>query len=140
MVDLPLGKKHVGCKYVFNIKYKPNGKFEKCKFKLVAQGFLQQEGVDYNEIFAPLGDNTSVSLLLAIVNQEDWEIKQMDVVTVFLHNRLEEEVNMKIPTYMEVDDSKNKVLNMKGALYGRKQRISVWGKMFEAFILKSSFK
>ena len=43
--------------------------------RLVAQGFLQQEGVDYNEIFAPVVDSTSISLLLAIANQEDWEIQ-----------------------------------------------------------------
>ena len=71
IVDLPSGKKPVGCKYVFKTKYKPNGEIEKYKVRLVAQGFLQQEGVDYNEVFAPVVDSTSISLLLAISNQED---------------------------------------------------------------------
>ena len=83
--ELPPGKRAVGCKYVFKIKYTPMGALERYKVRLVAQGFLQQEGVDYNEIFAPVVDSTSISLLLAIANQEGWEIEQMDVVTAFLH-------------------------------------------------------
>ena len=87
VVDLPPGKKPVGCKYVFKTKYKPNGEIEKYKVRLVAQGFLQQEGIDYNEVFAPVVDSTSISLLLAISNQKDWELEQMDVVTAFLHEQ-----------------------------------------------------
>ena len=97
VVTLPPGKKPVGCKYVFKIKYNPDGTIEKYKVRLVAQGFLQQEGIDYNEIFAPVVDSTSISLLLAIANHENWEMEQMDVVTAFLHGRLEEEVYMRIP-------------------------------------------
>ena len=140
VVTLPPGKKPVGCKYVFKIKYKPDGTVDKYKVRLVAQGFLQQEGVDYNEIFAPVVDSTSISLLLAIANQEDWEMEQMDVVTAFLHGRLEEEVYMKIPPYMNIQNSENKVLKLKGALYGLKQSSHVWGKTFEDFMLRSGFK
>ena len=53
VVSLPSRKKSVDCKYVFEIKFKPNGDVDKHKVRMVAQGFLQQEGVDYNEIFAP---------------------------------------------------------------------------------------
>ena len=104
VVTLPPSKKPVGCKYVFKIKYKPDGSIDKYKVRLVAQGFLQQEGVDYNEVFAPVVDSTSISLLLAIANQEDWEMECMDVVTAFLHGRLEEEVYMTIPPYMNVQN------------------------------------
>lgn len=138
--DLPPGKRPVGCKYVFKIKYKPDGSVEKYKVRLVAQGFLQQEGIDYNEIFAPVVDSTSISLLLSIANQEDWELEQMDVVTAFLHGRLEEEVYMKIPPYMNIPNSEHKVLRMKGALYGLKQSSNVWGKLFESFMKRSGFK
>ena len=130
----------MGCKYVFKTKFKPDGSIEKYKVRLVAQGFLQQEGVDYNEVFAPVVDSTSMSLLLAMANQEDWEIEQMDVVTAFLHGRLEEEVYMKIPHGMKVEGGENKVLRVKGALYGLKQSSHVWGRMFEGFMLKAGFK
>ena len=140
LVDLPPGKRPLGCKYVFKIKHKPDGSIDKYKVRLVAQGFLQQEGVDYNEIFAPVVTSTSMSLLLAIANHEDWECEQMDVVTAFLHGRLEEEVYMKIPPYMNILDSANKVLKLNGALYGLKQSSNVWGKTFERFMLKQGFK
>ena len=68
VVTLPPGKKPVGCKYVLKIQYKPDGTIDKYEVKLVAQGFLQQEGVDYNEIFAPVVDSTSISLLLDMAN------------------------------------------------------------------------
>ena len=71
VVNLPLGKHPVGCKYVFKTKFKPDGSIDKYKVRLVAQGFLQREGIDYNEVFAPVVDSTSISLLLAIGNQED---------------------------------------------------------------------
>lgn len=96
--SLPIDKRPVGCKYVFKIKYKPDGEIDKYKVRLVAQGFLQQEGIDYNEVFAPVVDSTSITLLLAIANQEDYELEQMDVVTAFLHGRL----YMKIPPFMNV--------------------------------------
>ena len=97
----------MGCKYVFKIKYKPDGSIDKYKVRLVAQGLLQQEGIDYNEVFAPVVDSTSISLLLAIANHENWEMEQMGVVTAFLHGRLEEEVYMRIPPYMNIPNSAN---------------------------------
>ena len=75
VVDLPPGKKPVRCKYVFTTKYKPNGEIEKYKVRLVAHEFLQQEVIDYNEVFAPIVDSTSINILLAISNQEDWELE-----------------------------------------------------------------
>ena len=141
VVDLPPGKKPVGCKYVFKTKYKPNGEIDKYKVRLVAQGILQQEGVDYNEVFSPVVDNTSLSLLLAIGNQEDWELEQMDVVTVFLHGRLDEEVYMTIPPYMNINgNTEGNVLKMLGALYGLKQSSHVWNKMFHEFMMKAGFQ
>ena len=61
VVDLHPGKRPVGCKYVFKIKYKLDGSIDKYKVRLVAQGFLHQEGMDYNEVFAPVVDSTSIS-------------------------------------------------------------------------------
>ena len=131
----------MGCKYVFKTKYKPNGEIEKYKVRLVAQGFLQQEGVDYNEVFAPVVDSTSISLLLAISNQEDYELEQMDVVTAFLHGRLDEEVYMKIPQYMNIKGNpEGKVLRVLGALYGLKQSSNVWNKMFHKFMINAGFQ
>ena len=67
-------------------------------------------------------------------------MEQMDVVMAFLHGRLEEEVYMKIPSYMNIPNSEDKVLKLKGALYGLKQSSNVWGRTFENFMLKLGFK
>ena len=99
---LPPSKEAVGCRYVFKVKTTPQGDIERYKVRLVAQGFLQQEGIDYNEVFAPVIDSTSITLLLSIANQYDWELEQMDVITAFLYGRLEEEVYMKIPPRMYI--------------------------------------
>ena len=64
----------------------------------------------------------------------------MDVVTAFLRGRLEEEVYMKTPPYMNIENFGNKVLRTKGALYGLKQSSHVWGKMFENFMKRAGFK
>ena len=99
---LPPGKKDVGCRYVFKVKITPKGDIERYKVRLVAEGFLQQEGIDYNEVFAPVIDSTSITLLLAIASHFDWELEQMDVITAFMHGRLEEEVYMKTPPRMYI--------------------------------------
>ena len=113
---------------------------ERYKVRLVAQGFLQQEGIDYNEVFAPVIDSTSITLLLSIANQYDWELEQMDVITAFLHGRLEEEVYMKIPPRMYIDGgAEGKVLRLKGALYGLKQSSHVWQEMFKKFTISEGF-
>ena len=91
----------MGCRYVFKVKITPI-EIERYKVKLVAHGFLQQEGIDYNEVFEPVIDGTSITLLLAIANHFDWEPEQIDVITAFLHGRLEEEVYMKIPPRMYI--------------------------------------
>ena len=137
---LPPGKKAVGCRYVFKVKTTPQGDIERYKVRLVAQGFLQQEGIDYNEVFAPVIDSTSITLLLSIANQYDWELEQMDVITAFLHGRLEEEVYMKIPPRMYINGgAEGKVLRLKGALYGLKQSSHVWQEMFRKFMISEGF-
>ena len=130
----------MGCRYVFKVKITPKGDIERYKVKLVAQGFLQQEGIDYNEVFAPVIDSTSITLLLAIANHFDWELEQMDVITAFLHGRLEEEVYMKIPPRMYIKGgAEGKVLRLKGALYGLKQSSHVWQEMFRKFMISEGF-
>ena len=62
----------------------------------MAYFFLQQEGADYNEIFALVVETTATSLLLAITNHENWELEEMGVVTIFSYGRLKEEVHIKV--------------------------------------------
>jgi len=90
LVDLPKDFKAICCRWVF--RKKDN---EQYKTRLVAKGYAQKEGIDYNEIFYPVVKHTSIRMLFAIVVQFDLELAQMDVKTAFLHGELEEKIYME---------------------------------------------
>ncbi|GMP34292.1 hypothetical protein CsSME_00007220 [Camellia sinensis var. sinensis] len=97
LVDLPLGRKTIGNKWVLKIKRKADGSIERYKARLVAKGYPQREGVDYEETFSPVVRFASIRLILAIVAQLDLELYQMDVKTAFLNGELDEEIYMDQP-------------------------------------------
>ena len=74
IVDLPEEKKTVGCKWVFTIKCKPDGSIERYKAKLVAKGFTQTYGIDYQETFAPVAKINSIQILLSLVVHFNWPL------------------------------------------------------------------
>jgi hypothetical protein len=97
LVPLPIGRKPVSCKWVFKIKQGANGEVEHYKARLVARGFTQTYGMDYNETFVLVAKFTSIPYILALAALENMEIHQMDVKTAFLNGKLEEEIYMEQP-------------------------------------------
>ena len=73
-MDLPSGANLVGCKWVYKTKRKANGEIDRYKARLVAQGYSQEEGIDYNEVFAPVAKYKSIRTVLAIANQLDLKL------------------------------------------------------------------
>ena len=124
-MDLPEGRKAIGCKWVFKIKRGADGEVERYKARLVAKGYSQKEGIDYNETFAPVAKFTSIRLLLAITAVLDLELHQMDAVTAFLNGEIEEDIYMAIPDGYSTN-STNKVCKLLKALYGLKQSPRAW--------------
>ena len=130
-------RKIVGSKWVFRMKHGPNGQIERYKARVVAQGFSQVEGIDYNETFAPVTKFNSIRLLLALAACYDWEIHQMDVKSAFLNGELNEEIYMRPPPgYRAAPDT---VWRLKKALYGLKQASREWYKTFSSELKTLSF-
>ncbi|KAA0055911.1 Retrovirus-related Pol polyprotein from transposon TNT 1-94 [Cucumis melo var. makuwa] len=96
-VDLPPGKKPIGCKWIFKIKTHSDGFIERYKARLVAKGYTQEYRIIYEETFAPVARMTSIHSLLAIAAVKQWPLLQMDVKNAFLNGTLSEEVYMKPP-------------------------------------------
>lgn len=94
---LPKGAKLIGARWVFTRKMTDDGNGNKCKARLVAKGFMQREGIDYSETYAPVARLPTVRMLLAIGVRYNWIMVHMDVKTAFLHGELEEEVYLKPP-------------------------------------------
>ena len=97
LVEPPDGVKVVGCKWIYKMKRGTDGKVKTFKVRLVAKGYTQKEGIDYEETFSPVDMLKSIRILLSIAAHMDYEIWQMDVKTAFLNGSLEENIHMKQP-------------------------------------------
>ncbi|GJX94025.1 retrotransposon protein, putative, ty1-copia subclass [Tanacetum coccineum] len=105
LVDHPAGQKLVSCKWLFKIKEGIEGvQKPRYKARLVARGFTQRAGIDYNKVFSLVVRHTSIRVILALTACKDYELEQLDVKTTFLHGNLEEVIYMKQPPGYEQDD------------------------------------
>ena len=94
--ELPKGKKLIGCKWVFRKKEAVSDmEGERFNTRLVARGYSQKQGIDYDDIYSPVVRHTSIKVVLALVAHQDLELEQLDVKTAFLHGNLEEEIFME---------------------------------------------
>ncbi|GJR01314.1 putative ribonuclease H-like domain-containing protein [Tanacetum coccineum] len=104
MVDLPNSKRPIGTKWVFRNKKDERGIVIKNKARLVSQGYIQEEGIDYDEVFAPVARIKAIRLFLAYVSFKDFVVYQMDVKRAFLYGKIEEEVYVyQLPGFEDPD-------------------------------------
>ena len=117
VVEKPRGKKLVSCKWVFTPKYMADGTLDKLKARLVARGFTQTYGLDYQELFAPVVKLNTIRVLLSVVANLDWPHHQLNIKNAFLNGELKEEVYMTLPPGFGKGD---KVCKLKKSLFDLK--------------------
>ena len=118
LADLPRGHRAITFKWVFKLKRDEASTVVKHKARLVARGFVQQEGIDFDDAFAPVARMESVRLLLVLATQECWCVHHMDIKSAFLNGDLKEEVYVHQPPGFAIPGKEGKVLRLRKALYG----------------------
>ncbi|CAI7908665.1 unnamed protein product [Closterium sp. NIES-54] len=111
LCELPPGKKGISSKLIFRHKYGPDGELTRYKSRLVAKGFQQTKGKDFDEIFAPVGKGTTLRVMLGTAANRGWRIKQMDITTAFLNGIILEELYMLQPEGL--DDGSGRVCSVR---------------------------
>ncbi|GJV69836.1 putative ribonuclease H-like domain-containing protein [Tanacetum coccineum] len=140
LVDLPFGKKAIGTKWVFRNKRDERSIVVKNKARLVAQGHRQEEGIDYDEVFAPVARIEAIRLFLAFASYKGFLVYQMDVKSAFLYDTIEEEVYVHQPPGFVDPAHPNKVYKVVKALYGLHQAPRAWYETLSSFLLENGFR
>ncbi|GJT76378.1 retrovirus-related pol polyprotein from transposon TNT 1-94 [Tanacetum coccineum] len=140
LVPQPKNMTIIGTKWVFRNKLDENGVVSRNKARLVAQGYNQQEGIDYDETYAPVARLESIRILLAYACALDFKLFQMDVKSAFLNGFINEEVYVAQPPGFIDFEKPDHVYKLKKALYGLKQAPKAWYDRLKAFLIKHEYK
>jgi hypothetical protein len=140
LVTLPTGKRAVSCKWVYTVKQNAQGKIERYKARLVARGYTQTYGIDYDETFAPVAKMNTVRILISCATNFGWPLHQLDVKNAFLHGDLHEEVYMEIPPGFSSAETTGKVCRLKKSLYGLKQSPRAWFDKFRRAVCDMGYR
>jgi hypothetical protein len=132
LVDLLVGCRPIGLKWVYKVKRDERGAIVKHKARLVARGFVQREGIDFEEVFAPMARMESVRLLLALTVAKDWCVNHLDVKSAFLNGDLAEVVFVNQAPSFIVKGAEHKVLRQRRTLYGLRQAPRAWNAKLDA--------
>ncbi|GJU26909.1 putative ribonuclease H-like domain-containing protein [Tanacetum coccineum] len=140
LVDLPEGKYAIGTKWILKNKRDTRGIVVRNKARLVAQGHRQEEGIDYDEVFALVARIEAIRLFLAFSSYLGFMVYQMDVKSAFLYGRIDEEVYVTQPKGSVDPQHPKKVYKVVKALYGLHQAPRAWYATLSTFLLKHGYR
>lgn len=136
---LPAGHRAIGLKWVYKLKRDEQGAVVRHKARLIAKGYVQRQGVDFDEVFAPVARLESVHLLLAVAAHQAWEVHHMDVKSAFLNGELQEMVFVQQPPGFINANDRGKVYKLHKALYGLRQAPRAWNTKLDSSLLSLGF-
>ena len=139
LVDPPMGYRPMGLKWVYKVKRDERGVIVKYKARLIARGFVQREGIDFEEVFAPVVRMESVRLLLAMAAAKDWRVHHLDIKSAFLNGELTETVFIKKAPSFAIKGAEHMVLRLRKALYGLRQAPRAWNAKLDATLSELGF-
>ncbi|GJW74678.1 putative ribonuclease H-like domain-containing protein [Tanacetum coccineum] len=140
LVHLPNGKRAIGTKWVYRNKKDERGIVIKNKERLVTQGYTQEEGIDYNEVFSPVSRIEVIRPFLAYASFKDFVVYQMDVNSAFLYGKIKEEVYMCQPPGFEDPNIPDRVYKVEKALYRLHQAPRAWYETLSTYLLDNGFQ
>ncbi|GJR30285.1 retrovirus-related pol polyprotein from transposon TNT 1-94 [Tanacetum coccineum] len=139
LVDKPFGKNVIKLKWLWKNKKDEDQTVIRNKARLVAKGYAQEEGIDFDESFAPVARLEAVRIFVAYAAHKSFPIYQMDVKTAFLNGPLKEEVYVAQPDGFVDPDHPDKVYRLRKALYGLKQAPRAWYDELSKFLISNGF-
>nr|GFB67004.1 putative ribonuclease H-like domain-containing protein [Tanacetum cinerariifolium] len=140
LVDLPYEKRAIGTKWVYRNKKDERGIVIRNKARLVAQGHTQEEGIDYEDVLAPVARIEATRLFLSYASFMGFPVYQMDVKSAFLYGTIEEEVYVCQPLRFEDPEYPDKVYKVVKALYGLHQAPRAWYETLATYLLENGFQ
>lgn len=137
LVELPKDRRAIGCKWVYKIK--SHGENKIFKARLVAQGYSQKYGIEYDEVFAPVVKHATYRILLTIAARKQMKVIHLDAKTAFLNGKLNETIYMKQPPGFTEEGKEHLVCHLRRSIYGLKQSARVWNKTIHQVLTDADY-
>ncbi|KAM1848657.1 hypothetical protein ACFX14_012762 [Malus domestica] len=144
VVQTPTDVNPVGYKWVFTRKRNEKNEIARYKARLVAQGFSQRSGIDYEETYSPVMDTITFRYLISLVISEKLDMRLMDVITAYLYGELDTDIYMKVPEGLKLPEATNKPrgmysIKLRRSLYGLKQSGRMWYNRLSEYLIKEGY-
>ncbi len=122
------------------MKRKGDNSIDRFKARLVAQGYSQEHGIDFDEVFSPVARFTTIRTVLALSTLLDLELHQLDVKTAFLNGTMEDEIYMRQPESFISEEHPEYVCKLKRSLYGLRQAARCWNKVIDDYLKSKGYE